>query len=850
MSWLSRFVNTFRADRIDRALDEELRFHVEERTRDLVKGGLDHRAAAAQATRELGRSLRHREDSHEIKLLPWLENAWLDLKYAIRSLRRAPLFALGTLAVLAIAVGLNTSLFTVFNALAFRPWPVLDPARVVTIFNLLPRGGRNGRTNGFSLTEYRYLRDHARSLSGVIAWRQGGARLGHEDAGQTTLFQYVSGNYFDVLGVPFVLGRGFAPDEDRLDESRPVAVLRHSFWKRRFGGDPDIVGRSIPLDGLPFTVIGVVAPEFTGTEPEQYQLWIPLAAVRLLKPEGTWARDLLEGPAHCCSAVAGRLAPGLSREQARAELDVLHRSFVASVDPQVWRRDTGTDGTAGVHLGGTALFSQTEDNWRESSGELTLMFGAATLVILLACANVGNLMLARALSRQREMRVRLSIGASRWRVIRQLLTGELTSLQLTPDLTVLGYTIVLGVTTCLLFGLAPALRATELHQTSRYRSIWTKRPVTLRGLLLATQIAASVILLIGASLLVRGVQRMRATDPGFRTDGVSVVSVSLPPRVYDDAARAHQFFAELLAAMRETPGLWPAAVTGNVPLSGAKSAGVIRRRSDEIGQLVEYQEVTSRYFEVLQIPLVAGRGFTDLDTGGPYILVNETLAREFWPGQNAVGQTLAGTPPQEVIGVVKDTHVSSLHQVEPSFYLPYEGRLAARLIVRAMDASSATELAALVSRLDAGATIQVRPLAWYVERWMAPARAGASVASAVALLALGLATIGVFGVFAYLIEERRREIGIRLAIGAGTRHVVTLVMGSAGFSVACGLVVGLVGTFFASRLLQAYLFGVSRFDGLAYAAVAALLGVAAMAASYVPVRRALGVDPVETIRCE
>jgi macrolide transport system ATP-binding/permease protein len=873
MSRLSRFFNVVRRGAIDRELDEEQQFHLEARIADLMRDGQSREHAEAQARRQFGGRLRQREASRAVKLLPWLESVWQDLRYAARSLRRAPAFTAGATIALVIAIGLSSSVFTVFNAIALRPWPVHAPARVFTLFDVMPRDSRGRTMRGFSLAEYRYLRDQARTVSGLVAWRQGGVRLGHEEIGATTLLQYVSGNFFDALGVDMALGRGFVADEDRLGSPQAVAVLRHGFWVRQFGADRGILGRSIRLNDVPFTVVGVAAPEFNGTAPEQYELWLPLASLPLLQSEGSFAKDLLERADQCCSRLAGRLADGVTRASAHAELEILHRRFATS-----WGGKTN-----GVHLGGTAYTSQSTDQRDELAGLFAAMFGAVTLVLILACANVGNLMLARAMARQREIGIRLSIGASRLRVVRQLLTeglllsafaaipglivaavlpsrlleaaiGELPSTPLAPDAMVIAYTAGVSIVACLLFGLAPALRGTRiggaLVETGTRRPIllWWRR-ASLRGVLLSTQLAVSVVLLVAASLLVRGVQRAAAIDPGFRIEGVSVVSVSVPANTYD-APGMRGLLTRMVNTMRETPGLWPAGVTANVPLSSSRGSGQVRLPGDpeSAAQTVDLQEVSPGYFDVLHIPIVEGRPLGDADGRG--LLVNQSLARRLWPGQSAVGRVLVVGEPREVIGVVKDTYVSGLRRVEPTYYTLFTGGLSSRIVVGRLDPAGLGRLTAIAARLDPRITLRTRPLAWYADRWLAPARVGASLSGAVGLLALCLAMVGVFGVFAYMVEERRREIGIRMAIGARARHVVALMLGATSAALAGGLSVGIVLSLFATKIIEGYLYGASRFDVVAYAGVAGLLTTAALVATAAPVRRAVRIEPVVALRAD
>jgi macrolide transport system ATP-binding/permease protein len=860
---LTRVRNRFRYRRFADDLQEELALHRLLSQEAFRESGLGEEQARAAAARALGNEVRMRERARAVWVPAWFESLGQDARYAARGLRRSPGFAMAAVLTLVLAVGLNTSLFAVFSAFALRPWPVPEPGRMVAVLSVFPNGG----LGGFSVHQAGDFREHARTLSGVIAWQNGTVRLGSPPATGQMAVQYVNGNFFDVLGVGFAAGRGFRADEDRPGAPQAVAVLSHALWSSRFLEDRGVIGRTVRIDGVAFTVVGVVGPEFTGTTPDRYGAWLPFASMALLRPHDAWVRRVLQDPADCCANVAGRLAPGMDREQARAELQLLDRQY-----RQRWHLEPH-----GLRLAGTTFMARN----KKMLPLFALMFGAVLLVLLLACANVSNLMLARALARGREIAIRLSIGASRARIVRQLLTeglviaciaGVLGSmvalvlpgwlvrlafydapvLQLDFDARILGFTLALCAAVTLLCSLAPALRATRPGAVvPRDVPIAGGSGIPLRSALMGVQLALSIVLLTGAGLMVRGVQEARTLDPGFSLADVTVATVTLPADSYGaDAGRA--FMRNLLSAIEARPDLAPAAVAADIPLGFSQNRTNLRLpgQDESRTRAVLAQRVSPGYFDVLRIPFVMGRVWTESEATTA-VVINEALARQFWPGQSPIGRDiLVGDTLRQVSGVARDSHVGGLQPVEPMYFVAPESEFAAHVLMRRRSADAALALAGVVAALDRRASVDSRPLTWYAERWLAPTRVGAGLAAAVGLLALALATLGVWGVFAYVVQERRREIGIRMAIGACGRQIAALVLRSTGGATLCGLVFGGVGAVAAGDALRGYLYGVSPLDPIALGAVLALLGVAALAATLLPLRRAVRTDPAVALRTE
>ena len=857
----------------DAALGEELEFHLAMKQRELERGGMPARDAKRAAHREMGNLTRAREEARALRIGPWIDGVRQDATYAVRSLRRHPGFTLVSLAVLGVAIGLNTSLFTVFAGLALRPMAgMTDPDRVVSVSAVSPLG--RGGAIGLSFPEFRALAD-AKSLEGLAASRAARVALESQGTSRTTTAYLVTGNYFDVLGVRMAHGRRFRADDDRPGAPQRVVVLGHQLWQARFGGRPGIVGEAVPVNGVPHTVVGIVSPEFTGPEGASNRIWLPLSLLPLLQPDDPFAAGLLDRWQDCCVDVLGRLAPGAERREAQAELLVLSARFRASVG----QRDHS------LVVGGTQFLGG-----RRASAEALaitgVLFTGLILVLLIACANVGNLLVARAAARAAEIGARLSLGADRRRVVRQLLTeglvlaaaasalglllawwlpptvlrtvaGNAAPFDITPDLLVLGYAVALAAVSCLSFALAPALHATRADVLTALKGgmpdIRSRFP--LRSVLLAVQVAVTVVLLMSAGLLLRGVAQARDMDLGLAIDEVAVASVALPEEAYD-RVRAQAFLTELTDALRAS-GLETFAVASNEPLGDGSSRTGIRRpgQSEELTQTIEYLDVSPGYFRLLRVPIVAGRDFVEGDAGRPVAILNEAAARRYSPGENPVGRSLVrGGGSIEIVGVARDAYTGDLDGIEPMFFQPLTGPVSAeffpKILLPTADRSAASLVTSIVGRMDARARVEVTPLADRLDDQLRELSFAPFAASALGLFGLAIATVGLFGVFAYSVRQRTREIGIRMALGARPGDVARLVLARSSRAVLAGLGAGVLGAIAASQVLRSSLYGLSPLDPVAYGGVLLLLALAAMAASYIPVRRATRLDPTQALRSE
>ena len=769
-----------------------------------------------------------------------------DLAYAVRQIRRQPGFALVIVLTLGSAMGIGTSLFAVFNATVFRPWPARDPKRVVVV----------DTRYGFSLAEWRHLSQEARSVTGIVAETDG---LRTNVGEQRLRFQHVSANYFTVLGVPMELGQSFTPADDEPNAA-PRAVLGYGCW-RALGGDPAIIGRSLELEGVPFTVIGVASRHWSRRVFGPTDVWVSMATVRTLTPQTP--ADYRDDPKLSSWRLAARLAPGTTAGEAQAELATLSQRFRAG--HPVRKEPLRVIGTAAAD-GMSAL-------------EYTRVVGALSLpvllILLLACANAGNLLLARAYSRRRETAVRLALGAGRGRLVRQLLTesllfaglagllgfalaavlpNALVAAWVPPEIPftgfaldhrVLFFSLGLSTVTCIAFGLAPALHCTRVSVGGALKDVFGLPRQKLEMGLLRIQVAICVVLLAAAGLLLRGVQHAQTKDLGFDAQGITMLRFELPRR-YDDAQR-RVFAVQMQAEIDELGPRRGVAATGKLLLD----ATIRWTRVAEAG-LTHKVETSPRYFELLGIPLVAGRMFDSADVEAPVAIVNERLARALAPGGSALGREVRWDEDRwHVIGIVRDADVARLDRSLPTLFVPLRpGTLPGVLIRDQLAPGAAAAVKSIATRLGPDVRIRSSSLSTFIDGRLAGPRMAAWVAGILGVLGLLLASLGIAGAFAFAVQQRTREIGVRTALGAGAAQVLRAVLGPSARALAAGLVVGVLGAAGVGRFLRNQLHGLSPLDPLAIGGVALVLAMAAVAASYVPARRALRVDPTVALRYE
>ncbi|HEV8042048.1 MAG TPA: ABC transporter permease [Bryobacteraceae bacterium] len=809
---------------------------------------------------------------------------WSDLRYAARTLRKNPGFTAVAVLAISLGIGVNTGIFTVLNGVALRPLPVPGATDIVSVYQSI-HGVKSRNVHGapsfFSWPEYKSYRDDNHVLSGLAAYSPFlDVTLGGQQP-QQLFGQLASCNYFDVLKEPPALGRAFSASDCAAAREGAVVVLSDNLWRTTFAADPGMVGRSIVLNRQPFTVIGVAPVGFQGTEPIPAAFWAPVTMQAMLE-RGT---DWFDKPDMSWLVLLGRAKPGVSRSQVRADMAVI-----------AGRIDQLTPGRKTALQIETGTFLSIPEARKYVTIVGVVLLAAVGMVLLIACANVANLLLARAAGRQKEIAIRLSVGASRGRLIRQLLTesmliallgGVLGSLiavwsfeaimdfilshlphgtpplavGVGPDIRVLGYALLLTLGTGIVFGLVPALQASrpDVNTALKQSGIGGKTADGfLRHVLVGTQVAVSMVLLIAAGLLLRGLYQAQTIDPGFEMKNVATVSFDLRGQGYDDT-RAGLFQRQAMDRLAALPGVDTVAEAANAPLSDSHRGTVFSLPGQPGTYQVELNEVSPEFFALLGIPIVRGRILTATEarTGAPVTIVTESTARQFWPNQDPIGKIVRmdDKNDMQVIGVAKDAQVSHLARSNETYlYLPAGPKQQVRmqLLVHGVDgfASTATGIRAAIHSIDPGLVVDVARLEDNLEVWRGPSRIAAILAGALGALGMLLACVGVYGVVSYAVSRRVREIGIRLTLGADAREVKSLILRQAMRPVAIGALIGIAGCAAVSQILSGMLFGLSSHDPLAFVAVPLVLLSVALVASYIPARRATQVDPMVALRYE
>jgi predicted permease len=832
----------------------------------------------------------------------WLEHLAQDTAYSFRQFRQNPGFVAAAILSLALGIGANTAIFQLLNAVRLRTLPVANPQELVEIRN--PEGvSKSGAFTAWNpqLTnpQWDLLRQQQGPFAGLFAWS--GTRFNVARGGEARNVEglLVSGEFFRVLGVQPLLGRLIADTDDRRGCGPPAAVISYGFWQREYRGEASVLGATLTLQNQSAQIVGVTPPGFYGIEPgRSYDVAVPLCAETLLRGEDS----RLEVRHAWWLTAMGRLKPGVTVEQATAYLNSVSPALYEATLPPRYQ-DEDRKSYLGLKLMASPAgggISRLREQYEES---LWLLLAIAGLVLLIACANLANLMLARASAREREIAIRMALGASRPRLLRQLLSeslmlaalgaaagawlaGSLSKalvafvstertrwvLELPTDWRVLAFMAGLTALTCVLFGLAPALRATRggpgeaLKAGSRGLTAGRER-FGLRRALVITQVSLSLVLVVGALLFGRSFQNLASQDAGVQQEGVLVTEVDFST-LNLPAARRLEFSADILARVRGIPGVAGAAQTYIVPLSGSgwNEWVWLEGQTQQNKTLVWLSRVSEGYFHTLEIPLLAGRDFDSRDTvtSVPVAIVNEAFVRRYQLGPSALGKRFrtegnVGEAPvwHEIVGVVKDNKYRSLRaDVDPTAFLPLlqdkEPQQAAELVIRS--AQPLASVTAEVTRRMAELHPQIM-LEFYVYKNMIRARLlqdrlMATLSSFFGGLAMVLAAVGLYGVIAYMVERRRNEIGIRMALGAQRGNVLALILREAGVLVAVGLAIGTLLSLAAGQAASSMLYGLQPYDAAMMAAAVTLLALIAFAASYVPARRAARVDPLVALRYE
>jgi len=902
----ARVRSLFRRETLDRDLEQEFESHLEMLTEDYVRRGLSRDEAQRAARLKLG-GLGPLRDSHrEARGVPLLDEFRLDLRFAWRTVRKNPGFTGVAVLTLAMGIGINTAAFTIYNGLALRPIQARNPGRLVQV-------SRVTRDPFFSYPDYLYYRDHNRSLAGLAVMGTGtlsvsgaaaseaqpspgilgvaGLRLPQPLAGSSEPVNaiIVSGNFFQFLGVGAALGRTFLPEED-APGAQPVVLISENFRQRRFSADANLLGQNLRLNGFNVTIVGVTARDFTGTYPLVPDIWIPAALYYRLaaSPGSTFDRNAAD------FRLYGRLRDGITRLRAEAEMDALGAQLQAAF-PQ--RQEGEPDSQSGRLIVGEATRGS-QPGGSEAAPAMFLL-GAVGLVLLIACANVSSLLIARSASRRREIAARLSLGASRGRLVRQLLTENavvsamagavgvlfswwwlrtlvdriaaapipnlgIVALDVSPDWRILAYVVGISIIATMGFGLAPALQASSPDLSQGLKDQATAfgasvRKSRLRDLMVGAQVAVCLLLLVATGLLARSSVRALEVDLGFDFHKIVSLAAVFPPSASPDRIAAMR--ARLTERLAELPEVQHVAVASHLPLAHC----CLKRTTIPLdGRAFEavYTLVTPNYFATMGIPILRGRNFTEEETrDSSAVIVSETTARRFWPDKDPIGRRLGS---RVIIGVARDVRSLRLDRIDSTcLYYPVtreyggagtSGRPEAVVILKVRTdpaaAISAIERVIWTGQGDLEIAVSDSRTAFSSQTPFIAARIGAIASAIIGALGLLMAAAGIHGIVGFAVTQRTQEIGIRMALGARSGNVLALVLSETMRPVIIGLIVGFALSGIASVVTSRFLFGLSRLDPAPFAAAIAFLAAIGLLAIYVPARRATRVDPMIALRYE
>jgi predicted permease len=891
MSFLRRLFNTGRTESLSRDIEREVAFHHDQRVEELRAEGHSDADARLMARRQFGNPTFQREQTRDADVVRWVDSFMGDVRYGLRALRRSPAFTAVAILSLALGIGANTAIYTLVDAIVLRPLPVPHAERLAQV---------TGSEEGFGVWTnpiWEAIRDRQDAFEQVAAFSGTMFRLGSGGEERRAAGSLVSGDYFQLFGMQPVLGRLLTKSDD-VRGCPATAVLSYGFWQREYGGR-DVVGQTIALDAKPFQVVGVARPGFTGPEVgRDVSVWVPLCADAVLRPE----EGGLDARSNWWLQIIGRRAEGVSLAQASARLKTMAPAVFAATVPPNWSAK-GKEEYVTRPLMVREAASGVSDLRHRYTKALVVMMGAVGLVLLIACANVANLLLVRAAAREREVAIRLAVGAGRRRLVRQLLTesimlatlgavlglfiaqwgtrGLVTLIsnedtQLVVDtafnLRVLIFTAAITTITALIFGLIPAWRGTRISPQAAMKAGGRgvaeggHQRFTLSKSLVVAQVALSLTLLVGAALLIGSLRNLNTVNPGFRPDGVLVTNVAFPTAQSQERGRMSAVRAQLLERVRHLPGVRAASTSDLTPISCCSwndqiYVDVYTPKSDD-DAIAWFNRVSDGYFTTMGTKLLAGRDFDagDVLGGATAAIVNESFAKKFYGSASPLGRqfrTKQGdtfSDPYNIVGVVEDSKYRSLRENDSqTVYLAASQEIARsdmKFEVRG-EGDPLLLIPALknvVAEMNSQATVSFTPLETQVSQSLQRERVLAVLSGLFGAVALALAMLGLYGVMSYTVARRRNEIGVRIALGADRSRVLGMVLGDVARVVAVGLVIGVAGAVASGKLVTSFLFGLRPTEPAVMALATAILAIVALAAGLAPAIRATRVDPVAAIR--
>jgi putative ABC transport system permease protein len=862
---------------VEQELDEELRYHLERQIEENIAGGMTAREARYAALRAMGGIEQHKEECRDMRRVNFIEDFIQDLRYGLRVLVKSPVFTIVAVLSLALGIGANTAIFSVVNGLLLQPLPYPEPERIVDVWHTPPQESFPGMAM-FSVSPGNYLdwKSQNESFEAMAAYQGNVFSMSDGNTPTTVIGTRVSSEFFSVLRSTPSQGRTFVPEEEQPGRNQ-VVVLSYGLWQRAFGGDPNLIGQTLSLDSQKFTVIGIMPSGFEF--PQEGELWVPLA----------WDEKERQTRAIHDYEVIARLKPEVSLAKAQAEMSTIS----SRLEQQYPEANKGW---------GAVVIPLREDLVGDIRPALLVLFGAVGFVLLIACANVANLMLARGANRKKEIAIRIALGAARSRIVRQLLTesillstaGGLIGLllagwgsqvlvqmssgslpipgEISMDRWALGFTLLLSFAAGIIAGIAPAFQfsAAETSETLKQgtgRNGGSSASQRTRKALVIAEVILSLILLIGAGLMIRSFWKLQQVDPGFDTSNTIVMGVGLPATKYPDPQQQAVFFDRVLEQISTLPGVVSAGSTTTLPLSGSGSTQpfTIQGRPEPLvaeQPTAKMRYISADYFRAMGVPLRQGRFFNDQDRdkGAQVLIISETMARQFWPGEDPIGKRL--TPSfhldlgaREIIGVVGDVKAGLDADAAPVMYMPYKQAPRSFMTLVARTTSNPQNfnraIAEAIRAVDSEQALwNVRTMEQVLTNSVSGRRFNMTLLITFAGLALVLAAVGVYGVMNYSVTLRRRELGIRLALGAQRGDVLRLVLGQGLALTFIGIGVGLIAAYGLTRLMESLLYGVSATDYLTFISVSGVLLVVGLLASYLPARRATKVDPMIALRSE